>query len=125
MSPGRRVLYSFSVSEEKLKTDLCPYCGGVILAGVAKCKYCLADLPSKIPAVVVKTHAKNPVVAALLSIVLPGLGQYYCGRRNKAIFVIFGFVVAAGLFYWMVIPWPAALVAAWASYDAYREALKS
>jgi TM2 domain-containing membrane protein YozV len=112
------------VSEQKLATLPCPHCGGVILAGVSKCKYCHAGLPgSKAPAAGGKSRGKNPVVAALMSIFLPGLGQYYCGRRNKAIMVLFVFVVIAGLFYWLVIPW--ALVAAWAGYDAYREARKA
>ena len=115
------MLYSVPVSEQKLETVRCPYCGGVILSGVATCKYCLAGLPgSKALVAGGQSHKKNPVMAALMSIFLPGLGQYYCGRGNKAIMVLFVFVVIAGLFYWLVFPW--ALVSMWAGYDAYREA---
>jgi TM2 domain-containing membrane protein YozV len=113
------------MSEQKLETMRCPDCGGVILAGVARCKYCLASLPKNKAPALGKLHAKNPLVAVLLSILMPGLGQYYCGKRKKAIIVIFVFVVIAGLFYWLVFPWPAAIVAAWAGYDAYHEAGKT
>ena len=123
-SPAYRVVYSALVSEQKLETVPCPYCQGVILVGAQRCKYCLASLPAAgDPETSWKSAFKRPAVASLMSVVCPGLGQYYCGRSDKAVLFVFVYVVFVGLFYWLVFPW--VVVAAWAGYDAYREASRS
>ncbi len=38
-------------------------------------------------------HPRRPLVAALLSLALPGLGQLYDGEINKALWLFFGFVL--------------------------------
>lgn len=55
-----------------------------------------------------------------MSVLFPGLGQYYCGRPDKALLFVVLFIVFVGLLYWLVFPW--ILVAVWASFDAYQEA---
>jgi len=66
---------------------------------------------------------KNPLLATILSVVCPGLGQYYCGRRDKATMFVFAFVVFVGIFSWLTFPW--VLVAVWAGVDAFREARRT
>jgi TM2 domain-containing membrane protein YozV len=66
---------------------------------------------------------KNPLLATVLSVVCPGLGQYYCGRSDKAAMFVFAFVVFVGLFYWLTFPW--VLLAVWAGIDAFREARRT
>lgn len=39
-----------------------------------------------------QTNTRNPVIAGLLSLVLPGLGQIYNGQYAKALAFFFGFV---------------------------------
>ena len=38
-------------------------------------------------------HPRRPIVAALLSLALPGLGQLYNGEVNKALWLFLGFVL--------------------------------
>ena len=38
-------------------------------------------------------HPRNPWIAALLSLALPGLGQFYNGDLNKALWLFLGFVL--------------------------------
>jgi signal peptidase I len=38
-------------------------------------------------------HPRNPWIAALLSLALPGLGQFYNGELNKALWLFLGFIL--------------------------------
>src|SRR6266567_275132 len=38
-------------------------------------------------------HPRNPWIAALLSLALPGLGQFYNGDLNRALWLFLGFVL--------------------------------
>ena|SRR3990167_2147284 len=40
---------------------------------------------------------KNPILAAVLSFIIPGLGQIYCGKIARGIVILFTA--------WLVIPW--------------------
>ncbi len=112
------------LNEEKLDTVPCPYCRGIILVGAKRCKYCLAELAGMWPKETAdQKPEKNPALAALLSVVCPGLGQYYCGRTDKAIIFVFSFVILVGLLYWLTFPW--ALLAVGAGIDAFLEARKT
>lgn len=55
------------------------------------------------------------VIAALVNLPLPGLGQLIQGRMLRAAF----FFVAVGVLYWSIIGWPfGAVVHLWAIIDA-------
>ncbi|MBX3014307.1 MAG: hypothetical protein KF832_22480 [Caldilineaceae bacterium] len=67
------------------------------------------------------SHAgKNPGIAAVLSVILPGLGQIYNGR---ILWAIFWFVITPG--FWIgtggMLGWVCHLLSA---YQAYRQAEK-
>jgi len=94
------------------------------LVGAKRCKYCLVDLAGLWPKEGTDTRpTKNPFLATILSFVFPGLGQYYCGRRDKATMFVFAFVFFVGIFSWLAFPW--VLVAMWAGVDAFREARRA
>jgi TM2 domain-containing membrane protein YozV len=44
-----------------------------------------------------RTSRRNPLVAAILSLIVPGLGQIYCGDRNRGPAIIVGAIVVANL----------------------------
>ncbi len=52
-------------------------------------------------------HEKNPVVAALLSLLIPGLGQAYNGEMTKALVFFLG--------WFTIIAWPLAVMEAYYS----------
>ena len=63
----------------------------------------------------------NAILAAILSLILPGIGQIYAGEMQKGIifFVVFLILVAINLFVFPLI-WILELIfAIYAAYDAY------
>lgn len=63
----------------------------------------------------------SPLLAAVLSALLPGLGQVYCGEWRRGLTLLAGLPVQAALFYGVGLSWflaPMALVWAWGIYDA-------
>ena len=56
----------------------------------------------------VPREIKNPGIAMLLSVIIPGGGQFYNGHAGKGILILFTF--------WLIIPW------IWGIFDAYSSA---
>lgn len=104
-----------------MNTNLCPQCGAPIDASAAKCEYCGASIsqpaqqpqvqqPQKEKIVYVQQPTtsgitersnwpiKNKIVAAILAIILGGLGihKFYLGHTGKGILYL--------LFCWTYIP---------------------
>ncbi len=62
---------------------------------------------------------KDPILACLLNLLLLGAGHVYLGQIAKGVLIL-----AVGVALGMIV-WPAtALVAVWATYDAYKIAKK-
>lgn len=40
---------------------------------------------------------RNPIIAGILSFIVPGLGQIYGGEKNKGAIILFGAIVIADL----------------------------
>ena len=59
---------------------------------------------------------KDPTLACLLNLLLPGTGHVYIGRPGRGV-LIFALVVVLGILTWGI---GAILVVGWAMYDAHR-----
>jgi TM2 domain-containing membrane protein YozV len=68
---------------------------------------------------------RNPVIAAILSLIVAGLGQIYNGQiGNGAIFMVIQLIngaLTAVLIGWLLLP----LVGLWAMVDAYMTAKRN
>jgi TM2 domain-containing membrane protein YozV len=98
----------------------CGACGGSLAAEGGTATATAAQTmrgtpPARRPATAVVPGAKNPTIALILSIIIPGVGQFYNGETKKgavmlgALFVIGVVTLGAG---WLV-------MAAWSGWDAY------
>lgn len=88
---------------QRVPTPLCPACGAEANPGDRTCRACGASLPpwdllseTWLPA------RRKPDLAALLSAIVPGLGQTYNGQPVKG-----GLIAATS---WMILPWAAGVV---------------
>ena len=91
----------------------CPWCGGTVLLDGRVCYGCG------------RTVRRNEGVAAVLSLVMPGLGQVYVGRLGVGILQIL--VAAAVFLIGLVVPvlWVVLLLLSiWSAHDAYETARK-
>ena len=113
----------------------CPNCGTELKYGGKFCPNCGANLESaSLPQTTVEnkvtvnqqavTTKKNPIVAAILSLIFPGIGQLYIGQNNKGglflvlaavsivlMLLLIGFILY--VLFWL-----------WAIFDAYTSAEK-
>ncbi len=116
----------------------CPNCGTELKYGGKFCPNCGASLEAVSNCDVPKTNMevkaaanqptvttkKNPIVAAILSLIFPGIGQLYIGQNNKGgLFVVLAAVSIVLMvlligFILYVLFW------LWAIFDAYASAQK-
>jgi len=113
----------------------CPRCGKEVTEEMNICPYCgnpLKPIPTQpqppAPAPTMVYGAKNPGLAALLSII-PGLGQLYDGRIARGlIFLFLGIPVAtilAAIFFWTIVALFLPLIFwIWNIFDAYNLAVQ-
>lgn len=103
----------------------CSSCGEIIDAAAAVCPACgVRQGPSRRAG-----GERDPVIAAVLSFIIVGLGQLYNGQVAKGVVLHIGMwfaVIFAVLFFWLVFPlfFPLAL---WLFniYDAYDQAKRT
>lgn len=90
--------------------NFCPECGNELISSKAEiCPRCGVRL---------KTNSeKSPGIAALCSLIFPGLGQVYNGDTGRGILILVGTVIGS-LFYFI----PGLIVALYGIYDAYTTA---
>jgi TM2 domain-containing membrane protein YozV len=60
---------------------------------------------------------KNPIISAVLSFIIPGLGQAYCGKIKKGAVLLVAAIIGSFLLFI-----PGLLVWLFGIYDAYMEA---
>lgn len=109
---------------EEHPRDFCEICGEEIDKHGGTCPKCGVQV--KFP------KLKNPVISAILSFVIPGLGQIYNGQIVKgvgfvfiAVFLLFAILIFVGYVYpisWIYVIYPIFWI--YAIYDAYTTAKK-
>ncbi len=65
---------------------------------------------------------RSPVLAALLSLVVPGLGQIFAGQRYRGVAIFLGAAVAAGMVFWYGNPlwyFVPVVIQLWSAWDAF------
>lgn len=117
----------------------CPDCAEWIMAAARVCRFCGADLeraakkgraPSgrrRAARIAAPARGKDPALAAVLSFLFVGLGQFYCDEGGRALMFMGGAVAAAvvGALAAIVLETPApaflgpASVWVWSIFDAY------
>ena len=109
-----------------MSTRICPNCGAEIPSDASFCPKCgisLADTTSTQspsvgtgqPVVQPQVQRKDPILAAILSLILAGLGQIYVGATRRGIIYLIITIVLYVIFF------PAGLIfAIYTIYDAYK-----
>ena len=108
----------------------CPECGKPFANETANfCDNCGAKLtdsptitvapPGTTGAALPENEEKSTAIAAICSLVIPGLGQVYDGKTERGFAIFFGTII--GLFIVII---PGLVVWAFGIYDAYSLALK-
>jgi len=99
----------------------CPKCGSINKDSSRFCVKCgkiLSTSGSNNTTVTSKPKRKDPVIAAVLSVLIVGLGQFYNGQNKKAFIMLFTAIIL-GLLSYSVGWWILVVISA---IDAYRVA---
>ena len=114
-------------SENANKTKFCANCGFKMAENIKFCPSCGAPTSSESRAVVQNTvpaNQKSPILAAILSFLIVGLGQIYLGLTKKGILLFIGAVIS-GFLMLIIIGWITWLIVwGYGIYDAYNSANK-
>ena len=98
------------------QTKFCPSCGQSINFNAEICPHCgvrVAPVP---------TEQKSVAVAVILSLVFPGLGQFYLGLNTKGISFVVGYIISIVLMFVLIGFILIFVVVIWALIDAIKSA---
>ena len=90
--------------QESKKYKFCRNCGYELTGDYKFCPECGYDLSGRVTAnrssvPSVNSGEKNLVLAVILSVIFPGLGQIYLGLNQKGILFIVGYIISAVLIF--------------------------
>lgn len=93
--------------QESKKYKFCRNCGYKLTGDYKFCPECGYDLSGKVTAnrssvPSVNSGEKNLVLAVILSVIFPGLGQIYLGLNQKGILFIVGYIISAVLIFLLI-----------------------
>ena len=96
-------------------TKFCPNCGQQIDINAVVCPKCGVQIAGT-------TEEKSPILALVLSVFFPGLGQFYNGQPKKGIILIVAAIISAALIILLIGLVLYIIVWLYALYDAYTSA---
>lgn len=111
--------------QKTVNEDYCTSCGYKINKNVKRCRNCGSkiDVNSSICANCgANVEDKNAIVAFVLSLIFPGLGQLYNGQNHKGVVLIFGYIVSWILSLILIGIVIALLIWLFGMYDAFTSA---
>jgi TM2 domain-containing membrane protein YozV len=92
---------------------ICTKCGSEVGEEMSECPYCGCLLKGG-PAVINPAVSRNPIetknsgLAAVLSLIIPGLGQMYVGKIGRGLLILFIGIpcsaIIALFFFWLIAP---------------------
>lgn len=97
-------------------TKFCTNCGDQIDVNAVICPKCGVQIAGT-------TEEKSPILALILSIFFPGIGQFYNGQPKKGILLIIAAIISVALFIIMIGAVLYLIVWVYALYDAYTSAV--
>lgn len=97
-------------------TKFCTNCGDQIDVNAVICPKCGVQIAGT-------TEEKNPILALILSVFFPGIGQFYNGQPKKGIILIIAAIISVALFIIMIGAVLYLIVWVYALYDAYTSAV--
>ena len=99
------------------RAEICPKCG-IRASSVPSPQ----TPPQQYPPQGMPPAQKSAGLAAVLSFIIPGLGQIYNGEIGKGIGILIGFIVCWCLFFFLIPIVIAIVLWVWGIYDAYKTA---
>lgn len=113
-----------------MNLPFCPKCGKEVTDEMNVCPYCgnpLKVMPTyrEAPSQRVTVGTKNSGLAAVLSLIIPGVGQMYAGQIGRGLLFLFIGIpftaIIALLFFWLILPLFLPLAFwIWNIFDAYN-----
>lgn len=100
----------------------CSQCGSSNPEDAGYCKHCGAPMPRPGQTVVIVRNAKSAILALILSLILPGLGQIYNGEVAKGITFLIALAISVLLKFVLIGFVLVPIVWIWAMIDAFRSA---
>lgn len=97
-------------------TKFCTNCGDQIDVNAVICPKCGVQIAGT-------TEEKSPILALILSVFFPGIGQFYNGQPKKGIILIIAAIISVALFIIMIGAVLYLIVWVYALYDAYTSAV--
>lgn len=97
-------------------TKFCTNCGDQIDVNAVICPKCGVQIAGT-------TEEKSPILALILSVFFPGIGQFYNGQPKKGILLIIAAIISVALFIIMIGAVLYLIVWVYALYDAYTSAV--
>ncbi len=93
--------------QESKKYKFCRNCGYELTGDYKFCPECGYDLSGKVtanqsPVPSANSGEKSLVLAIILSVIFPGLGQIYLGLNQKGILFIVGYIISAILIFLLI-----------------------
>jgi TM2 domain-containing membrane protein YozV len=117
-------------AERGIRLPFCPKCGKEVTEEMNVCPYCgnpLKVMPAytQAPSSRVSVGTKNSGLAAVLSLIIPGVGQMYAGQIGRGLLFLFIGIpltaIIALFFFWLILPLFLPLAFwIWNIFDAYN-----